>query len=718
MARTKFKGAPQLSRIFDEIDVGLVSGFLATRAVPDVFPSLRTGEPANSTMIQSEIENLTPDDLKAVELQALRVTKMAEERADLLHLRLADSPSFDCYDELADLPGPLARAVWSFSEKTDLFIATERAIYVRGHRENKRHHQGFELVAPHSLMVNEIQNALFAQELSLRLQLRDGCQVEAIEIPAGENIDREIMVTVTMAGARASHRTFEANQTTDYVHFRPASDLILVYRPDMGRIEICGRQWNDRRLAAETFARTVLGEDLSARPLIPRNYDLSVFRGDLRLDVPVALQDRILKAEVTEVRVALGNYDQKITLTVSPGHDIETLRRSVFGRLGSARGRGFVCNVELYLTMSGQSRQTKALRFRIDNHNSSTLQGETDPELRALGFRFLEEIGVVKPTRIPSKQEEKELLPVLLTLLDHPADTVSEPELEQMGIDPTVLTDLEYLHRREFVDTMVIDDDDLGPVDADVLPELAEGIAVASIVDGTVDRYVGLAEVSRWSINRDYIAETVRQCFDPLELSGPEVALNANLTDLGLTRLADRNVRIRFAYALSDASDIDRVDGVLRLRAESAEGLVLVPGERPLDYLGSNCVVSVVDILDADSGKIDPKRLAACFLAAERGMRAGARVKFDKKSDALAQLVIPGRPVWTIKGQKKVLIVERLHQAYVTGEGIVATDELQEYAGVLQLGPTFGPEWATRIKGTYIHSPGRKTWALAVSPHH
>ncbi len=717
MGKTRFKGAPQLSRIVNEIDAEFVAQFFSARAIPDVLPGFSSESPPDLNSLKEEISRLPPDDLKAIEQQALRVSKVAEERADALHLRLAEGVSFDCYDTLADLPGPLARATWSFANKPALFLATERAIYVRKHRENKLHHQGFELVAPRRLKAEDIEKGPLSEELSLRLQLRDGCRIEAIEIPAGENINREIMVTVTTAGARASHRTFEPGQATDYIHFRPASDLILVYRPDTGRIEVCGRQWSDRRLAAETFARTVLGEDLSARPLIPRNYDLSVFRGGLRLDVPVALRDRILKAEVTEVRVALGNYDQKITLTVSPGYDIEALRKSVFARLGTAR-RGFICNVELYLTVPGGPARNGSLRFRIDNHNSSTLQGETDPELRALGFRFLEEIGVVKPTRVPTEQEERDLLPALLKLLDHPDDTVSGPELDQMGIDPNILADLEYLQQREVIDTLVIDEDDLGEIHADVSFDLGEGISVASIAEGAVDRLHGLDEVSRWTINRDYIAETVTGCFETLDLSGPDQVLDGGLLDLGLTKIADRNVRIHLAYSLSDEADIARVDGFLRLRAESAEGLVFVPGEKPLGYLGSNGVVTIMEVLDPGSGKADPQRLASIFLAAERGMRAGARVRFDKKSASLAQLVIPGKPVWTIKGKKQVLLVERLYQAHVSGQVVVATDELQRYADVRQVGPAFGSEWKTRINNTYIYSPGRKTWALAVpSPH-
>lgn len=715
---TRFKGAPQLTRIVREIDVRLVAGFFAAPTMPDVLSNYDLKTLTELDWLTSEIAHLPPDDLKAVEQQALRVTKLAEERADLLHLRLADGVSFDCHDELAAKPGPLARAAWSFAEKPTLFLATERAIYVRNHRDNRLHHQGFELVAPRQLDVDNIQNLFLADELSLRLQFSVGCNVEAIEIPAGENIDREIMVTVTTAGARASQRTFERNRGSDYIHFRPASDLILIYRPETGRIEVCGRQWNDRRLAAEIFARSVLGEDLSARPLIPRNYDLSLFRGSLNLDVPVALRDRILKAEVTEVRVALGSYDKKITLTVSPGHDIESLRRSVFGHLSTARCRGFVCNVEIFLAVPGGSRKERTLRFRIDNHNSSTLQSETDPELRSLGFRFLEEIGVVKTTRIPTENEERDLIPALLKLLDHPEATIPMPELDQMGIDTSILTELEYLHRREVIDTLLIDDDDLGEIDADVSVDLGEAISVASVGGGAVDRLYGIGEVSSWAINREYIAETVMRCFRALDLSGPDEVLDEKLVDLGKTTIGGRDIRVHLAYSLTGESDIDRIDRLLRLRAESAGGLVFVPNQKPLAYLGSNDLVSIMDVLDRDSGQIDLRKLASVFDAAERGMRAGTMVKFEKKSESLAQLVLPGKPAWTIKGKKKILIVERLYRAQVSGETVVETDVLQRYADVRQIGPTFGVEWASRIKDVYIYSPGRKTWALAISRHH
>ena len=134
MPRSLFRGAPQLSRIVKEIPPELVVGFLQSKGVFDLV-ALPDADPrdvdATPGRVRSAIAELPPDDLALIEAEATRIAVLSTPRADTLHLRIAEGAPFDIGDELPDRPGPLARAVWSYSLRRSLFVATERAMQVK-----------------------------------------------------------------------------------------------------------------------------------------------------------------------------------------------------------------------------------------------------------------------------------------------------------------------------------------------------------------------------------------------------------------------------------------------------------------------------------------------------------------------------------------------------------------------------------------------------------
>ncbi|WP_425099358.1 hypothetical protein [Tropicibacter sp. S64] len=716
MGRLKLAGAPQLSRILKEAPSDQIQGFMNSKQVSGILDGTSFSEAEGPDTIHVRLSSLPKDDLSVIEKQAVRIVQVAGQRADALQLRFAESHKFDCLEELSDQPGPLLRALWTYHARHELFVATERAMQVRSFRENDRAFHTFVVHSPRPLELETLDENHFASDIAARLDLRHGCVAEAVELPPREASPRQIMIAVTAAGPRESSRTFEPDQSIGTIQYRPANELILVYFPDDGRIELCGRRWSDRKIVAESFAREILGEDLSNRPLRQRRYDLSMFRRALNFEPPEDLQDRIRSVEVTELRVALGSYDRKVTLTVAPGEDIERLRRDIFGSIRNRHGKGFVCDVELYLRVNLSGSAERSLRFKISNSNSNscTLQSQTDPDLRAVGFELLEAWGVVKSFRDASLGELSDLLPILIALLDHSSDDISGPELVQMHSDVDQLTSTRYLGRCQIVETLIIEDDELGDVLADVLPDFRAKSAGLSVFGEQLEQTVDLNEVSRWRINRDYIIETLTDALSDLGISKVPKSLNDNVFFLGHITLGDRSHPVFLATRLAEDKAFKSADDVIRAAADLAAGFVLVPGTEPLNHLGSHVVVSLENIIR------DRERHHSALEDAWRLNRMGARaaslVSFKIFGQTKAELILPERPVWTIIGEKQIRIIERLYQAHCSGEQVVKTGELLKYSGAAQLGSTFGVEWKSRIVGTYLENPKPSFWKLAVQP--
>ena len=711
MPSLRVTAAPQLSRLLTDVPTGLVAGFLKSETVRDLVPLKGRAEDSLEEL-HAALVGLPRDDLTAVEREAVRVVQLSTPRADALHLRFAASPQFDCSATLEDQHGSLARALWAYQSMPALFVATERAMQVRSFRDHGRIFQAYEVQTPRDVAVEDLDGKAFADDIAARLDLSHGCRADAVELPGSGASPRQIMIAVTAGGARENQKTFEDDQSVGFVRFRPANELILVYLPEFGRIEVCGRQWADRKVVADAFARDILHEDLSTRPLTSRTYDLAPFRGPLDFDVPEALRDRVRSVCVTEVRVALGSYDRKVTLTVTPGEKIEVLRQAVFGALRSRHGRGFVCDVELHMKVILPGMAEKQLRFRINNHNSSTLQSQADPDLRAVGFDLLGELGVVRMTREADGEERQELLQTLLRLLNHSEDEVAGPELAQMGADIAKLTSTGFLHKKQIVETILIDEEDLGETEGKVTPDLERGRADVSIAPGVVDRTVPLDEVSRWTIHREYILETVTKSLSEVVGPGRLRPVAENVFLIGRAEIDGRGVPVFLAIRLQDDRVLERADRDVRAETELAGGIVFVPGAATLGFLGSHVVVDLEPLVAG--GRVELAELELAWRAGSKKAQAASGVSFERLSETRSELIIPGAPVWTIVGDKKSLIVERLYRAHVSGEKMVKTKVLTDYAGVKQLGPTFGAEWKDRIRGNYIYSPAPTFWALAV----
>lgn len=712
------KSAPQLTRLFRELpaqvlDILLQADPFAARMQDDELKDFESTA-SIATTAHDIFAKMKTRDLAFYEHEAARITRLDNPRADALHFRLADGIDHDCRLDVEALAGALARSAHSYCQQPALFRAIERAMQLRSYREHRRIYEAHELVVPVQVEMGAIDTAALGAAIVERLDLSEGCDIEAVELPKTDKSNREIMLAVVAGGALASQKTFERDKGIDMIRYRPANELILVYRPSHGSIEVCGRDWSDRTVVVKLFARKALGEELSKRPLKQRNYDLRPFARNLALEIPAALMDRIIELHVTEARFALGSYDRKITISALAGEPIEKVVASALQGLGTHHGQPFLCDVELFLRVRSPKGQPQSLRFRVTNQNRSTLQSETDPEKRKLGFDLLEELGVVSSFSKPGHESVSELLPGLLQLLDHEADTIGWNELHELGLDMSRLTQLGFLHQRTIAATVLIEDPEIGPVETQVLPDVGDQSAALGLTGDDVVRKEDLDPLLSWTINRGFVRETVLKRLSTLELTRRPVDCGHDLLALGDLAVSGEQRPVYLWERPDNLKAIEKVDRTLRDRRDKSPGLVLTPGRAPIGFLGKHLVISIPSLLN-DDHMPDFELLATVWAEGRAAAEAADGVEFENSGDR-AVLKIPGEDPLTIVGLDRVQLVHMLHAAWKRGDQGVVTADLISHTKSASPQAVLGPDWKPLIVNRYIYSPRRGLWALKTPP--
>lgn len=711
------KSAPQLTRLFRELPEQYLNMLLEadpfSGRTEDDRPQEFESTAARNTAAHVTFTRMKPQDLALYEEEAARITRLDGPSADGLHLRLADGVDHDCRRDLEAIPGALARSAHSYCARPALFRSIERAMQLRSYRENRRVYEAHELVAPVQIELDKIDTTAFEAAIADKLDLSEGCDVEAVELPSTDGAEREIMLAVVAGGALASQKTFERDKGIDLIRYRPATELILVYRPTHGSIEVCGRDWSDRTAVATLFARQALGEELSERPLKQRNYDLRPFARNLSPEIPSALQDRITDLHVTEARFALGSYDRKITFSALAGEPIEKVAADALQGLGTRHGRPFLCDVELFMRVGTPKGKPRSLRFRVTNQNRSTLQSETDPDKRKIGFELLEALGVVSTLAEPGHEAVSELLPGLLQLLEHEAETIGWNELRELDLEIPRLTRLGFLQQRTIAATVLIEDD-LGPIEAQVVPNVGDQTAALQQAEDDILRKEDLDPLLRWTINRAFVRETVIKRLSALGLNQRPVDCGHNLMALGNGVVGEEARPVYLWERAGNLKAIEKVDRTLRDRRDKSPGLILTPGQRLVGFLGKHMVISLTSLLD-DDHVLDPELLATLWAEGRATATAADGVELDDKGDC-AVLTVPGEDPWTIIGWNRVELVRKLHAAWKRGDQGVVTADLISHTKSTSPQAVLGPDWRPLIVNRYIYSPRRRYWALKAPP--
>lgn len=721
MARALFRGAPELSRLFIESPIQLISEFLshsqfsvflsdAMAAVPaDAEDDIRTERMAEA------LKTLKSDRINLIEIEARRVMLMTDKTPDAMLRRLAEDTRFSAKEGLRVQRDEVARSLWAYLHAIALFEAAERAMQVRVYREHGTLYEAWSIDASIPLAAAGVDHDALATEIAERLQHDDGCKVEAVDLPAENGESQDVLLAVTFFGAYASQKTVQPDKSTKLLYFRPPDEMLLVYSHARRRIEVCSRDRVERKIVANLFAADTLKHDISNKPLTQKTYNLSRFRSSLKLPIPDEQAYRVRATNITEVQVALGDWSRKVTLSVAPEDDIDAIARSVFGAIIPKAGGGYVTKVRFHIEhIDGRGRKG-TLQFDVFGRNKSNIQSERDPAKRELGYDLLEAWGVMERIGDLSKPQRKEKLPQQLTLYDFTEDKASGQTLDELGIAVGELAGAGFLTRRGWSDVILFEDDELGDVVHDVERDATSDEATLTVIEGGSGPRIPVEDVSKYEIRFDYLRDALRDVLKTTGLKGRVRELADHVHQVGVAQIGQASAPIYLARALSDDKLLEGADRLIRGDSDRIRGIVFVPQEVRFPYIGCHVVLSLKDHIDDETGLIDPEAVRSAYEAAIDPAARGNAVHYRKQGDDAAQITVPGQDPRIVTGAKKVKLFERLYMAHRDREGGVKLAVLKKYAGFSQLPQLFGDEWA-EVNNRYLYSPRHGHWALCEEP--
>jgi hypothetical protein len=721
VARSLFRGAPELSRLFVESPIELISKFLSS-ANFSVFlgeamaaDSIEEEEQARRDAITTVLRTLKADRTNLIEVEARRVLLMTEKTPEAMLRRLSDDPRFAASQGLKAQRDAVARSLWAYLHAYPLFEAAERAMQVRVYRDHGRLYEAWSIDASIPLAAEGVDHEALSAEIADRLQHEDGCKVEAIDLPSENGESQDVLVAVTFFGAYSSQKTVRPDKSTEILYFRPPDEMLLVYSHARRRIEVCSRDTVERKLVANIFAADALQHDISNKPLTQKTYNLSRFRKSLKLPIPDEEAHRVRAANITEVQVALGDWARRVTLSVTPDDDIDATARSVFGAIIPKAGGGYVTKVRFHIEHVDGRGKKGTLQFDVFGRNKSNIQSERDPAKRELGYDLLEAWGVLERIGDLSKPQRREKLPQLLTLYDLTDDKASGQTLDELGIAADELTGAGFLTRKGWSDVILFEDDELGDVVHDVERDGTSDEATLTLVEGGSGPKAPVEDVTKYEIRFDYLRDALRDVLRTMGLKGRVRELADQVYQVGVAQIGLASAPIYLARALSNDKLLEGADRLIRGESNRIRGIVFVPQEVRFPYIGCHVVLSLKDHINDETGLIDPEAVRSAYEAAIDPAARGSAVHFRKQGDDAAQITVPGQDPRIVTGPKKVKLFERLYMAHRDREPGVKLAVLKEYAGFSQLPQLFGEEWA-EVNDRYLYSPRRAYWALCSEP--
>ena len=190
MVRAPAKSCPNLSRLFDDAEPRLLSGFLESKAFERLnwlatykFDPDNTDGPSGAReMLRKEKK----DRLGPLESEAARIVTIASDRGEYVLEGLANtSLEPDDAKTLLNQRDKLARSPWAFANEHGLFEAAENSLHLRLYRRYDKHYQTF-MAEPSVDGGPDAGSALLEEllvDLNKRLDRGDGYSIDKFDIP-------------------------------------------------------------------------------------------------------------------------------------------------------------------------------------------------------------------------------------------------------------------------------------------------------------------------------------------------------------------------------------------------------------------------------------------------------------------------------------------------------------------------------------------------------
>ena len=377
---------------------------------------------------------MPPETAIPLERHAQRVLNLAEGRGvetlSKVDGRIFDSENAEIYAKQRDDYG---RALFLYCHEDELFDEAENIFYADHHRSQGRLYEAFEVDTNGQLEFDwntAVQEAI-ERELHDKLDLTSQCKIDHIsfqnETDNGPAFYTHLLI-IRHAGPLSSVAEMKEGHKKP-IYYRPAIEASLLFSPKDAVIEVFANNTGMRPILASVFAKIGLKHDLSERPLMLRQYNLSRFLTSLKLDVPNIDGFNIETASVVEAEVRPDNLKHRASLRVTPNDDIEAVALDLFGQNSIFTRPTIVSRVVIairYFCYSDGEGKAKSLNITLSDPNRCNLRSNRDPKQRDLGFGLLAHWGIMQKVRTLDATEESAIFPALLLLYDRAESSVSD----------------------------------------------------------------------------------------------------------------------------------------------------------------------------------------------------------------------------------------------------------------------------------------------------
>jgi hypothetical protein len=735
MVRTPAKTCPNLSRLFDDVEPKLLSGFFASKAFERLNwlatykfdPDNPDGPATARNMLQQEKK----DKLGPLEAEAARIVTIASDRGQYVLEGLANT-SLDPDDakELLNQRDKLARSLWAFANKHGVFEAAENSLHLRLYRRYDKHYQTF--MAEPSLdggpsAGSAVLDALLA-DLNKRLDRGDGYSIDRFDIPEDGDEPTAEMYLLFHPNPPTSVREIDDDGNRSSIYFRPPGEAMIVYTPSTGRVHVRAGNRKLRHTIAERFIALALDQTYSNQPVDFQAYDISQFLNGFDLEPPDFKDVVIDRTQVIRADISIGNLANRLSLSTTINQDISEIIDSqpglpkIFERAVAIR---FVEIAVRYRRAGRDDAQT--LDFTLTDRNTSSLLSVDDPFERVLGHRLLRHWNILHEGRAPGDEESMAVMPALMAIWDIGAEKVTGAWLLDRHVDPDLLIDLGFLVPAGWEgDDLIDDEDEIGPITAEVVVRVEKGDAVTgdskvadlNVTEGHVTPGGNPNRYKMYRVRDGWVAQHLKTRLEQvLDLPAIE-KLTDHLLYLGTLGVDGGDVPIYLARGLDREKVRSAVDTELRARHNLGIGLVLQAGNAPGPCLAANVLTPLADQIDIDQSEIAlvADKLRSVFRRHRILARGGQAVELTNSGENMATLFVPGKGSIDIKGENRIAIIQRLVDAHNTGPMPMATKDLvKDIAEDQSLSNIFKKPLWDKLKANFLKSHGpRGPWQIAV----
>lgn len=265
MVRVPAKTCPNLSRLFDDAEPELLSGFLNSKAF-ERLAWLATykfdpDDPDGPTAARNMLPKEKKDRLGPLEAEAARIVTIASDRGEYVLQGLATTTlEPDRAKELLNRRDKLARSLWAYANEHGLFEAAENSLHLRLYRRYDKHYQTF-MAEPSVDGGPDAGSALLDEllvDLNKRLDRGDGYSIDKFDIPEDGDEPAAEMYLLFHPDPPTSVREIDDDGNRSSIYFRPPGEAMIVYTPSTGRVHVRAGNRKLRHTVAERFIETAL----------------------------------------------------------------------------------------------------------------------------------------------------------------------------------------------------------------------------------------------------------------------------------------------------------------------------------------------------------------------------------------------------------------------------------------------------------------------------